>query len=392
MTGWDRAVHRTSTAVWNGEGANPFHLSNGALSVADNACEGCHRPHGAEHAEWLLKGPGEEALCLTCHNGSTASKDVSGEFENPYGHLVGRYADLHDAYENVDPLGRALDGGENNNSRRHVECADCHNSHATASGLHRPGTSAVSDVLRRVSGVRLTYGAGRWTEPSFRWVPAVPGASYEYEICMKCHSAWIWESLPPATTDGTPQTDPSVEFNPNNASYHGVVGTPRASVYGDYVPPWSSTSRMYCTDCHGDDSSSASGGAHGSRVRFLLRGSYDRTTGNPGTNGHLCFRCHRYSTYADAGSIAAWRSTGFSSLDRRNLHALHADKPRSDTGRPSVCRDCHSARPHGAAENRALLVTAADEAPYRDAEAGIVTIDVMPASQAWDNAIGGNCS
>jgi predicted CXXCH cytochrome family protein len=392
--GWAESIHRTSPARWNGRGKNPFHLSDSrkdSPTVADGACESCHTPHGADEGEWLLKGD-EEKLCAKCHNGNVAESDVESEFRLPYGHHVGRWRDVHDAYENIDPLGRTLDGPDNDNITRHVECADCHNPHAAGTRKHAPGTNEASDVLRGVSGVKLTYGGTSGEPPTFKWVPAIPGVSYEYEICMKCHSSWIWESLPPETSDGTIQTDVSVEFNPNNESYHAVIGESRASTFGDYVSPWTSRSKMYCSDCHRGDGTRSSSGAHASRVRFLLAGSYDRTTGRPGTGGHLCFGCHRFSTYADPASSKSWTNTGFATKNRKNLHAVHAGRKRTDTKRTVVCRDCHAAVPHGIASNRALIVDEDDESPYRDAEAGVKSVDVWPLPQAWENNKKDNCS
>ncbi|MHC5054552.1 MAG: cytochrome c3 family protein [Planctomycetota bacterium] len=391
---WRSSIHRTSRAEWNGRGRDPFHLpGQGARrTVADNACESCHRPHGAEQGEWLLKGV-EEQLCFTCHNGNVARTDIESESLLPYGHHVARTQGVHDAYENLDPTGRTLDGPDNDNRARHVECADCHAPHAAGERKHQPGTNEVSDVLRGVSGVRLTYGSAPGEPPSYSWVPSYPGASYEYEICMKCHSSWMWEGLPPLTSDGTVETDAAIEFNPNNASYHAVVGESRASALGDYVAPWNSRSRLYCTDCHRGDGTGASGGAHGSRVRFLLAGSYDRTTGLPGSEQHLCFKCHRFATYADPRSASSASGTAFASKDGRNLHAVHAGKKRKDTKLTVVCRDCHTGRPHGMAENKALLVDDTLAPPYRDADAGLNSVDVWPVlPQAWEDTMGPNCS
>ena len=325
-------------------------------------------------------------------SGTIASKDVGREFGSPYGHRVRDYRGVHDAWENIDPIGEALDGPENDNRLRHVECADCHNPHVAGKRTHEPGTSLASEALRGVSGVGLTYGAGAWEPPSFRWITAATGARYEHEICMKCHSSWQWESLPPRTTDGVVQTDVSVEFNPNNSSYHAVVGESRASVYGDYEPPWNSRSRMYCSDCHRSDGTGDSSGAHGSRVRSLLAGEYDRSTGAPGSDRHLCFRCHRYTSYADPANESNWRGTGFSTNGGKNLHAVHAGKKRSNTGARVVCRDCHAAVPHGLESDRALIVTQDIEAPYRDPEAGLLDVTTWASPQSWNPTKAVNCS
>src|SRR5262249_43959757 len=59
------ASHRTST--------RPFTTTQGAhtgyTTVADNACESCHKPHTATSASRMLKNV-EEMTCETCHGAS----------------------------------------------------------------------------------------------------------------------------------------------------------------------------------------------------------------------------------------------------------------------------------------------------------------------------------
>jgi len=131
---------------------------------------------------------------------------------------------------------------------------------------------------------------------------------------------------------------------------------------------------MYCTDCHGSDTESATAvprngeqgnvwGPHGSDNPFLLKGSWTDQTGenddNSNANG-LCFKCHDFQFYGynyPAGNIlgAQTRKSGFSRdpnlgfasclyVPSVNLHTGHAQNGAVDNFR---CSYCHVAIPHG---------------------------------------------
>ena len=63
MGGWQMCSHRTSSSSVSGSygGDWPY------LTVAENACRSCHRPHTAGGRERLLILEEEEANCLNCH-------------------------------------------------------------------------------------------------------------------------------------------------------------------------------------------------------------------------------------------------------------------------------------------------------------------------------------
>ena len=97
------------------------------------------------------------------------------------------------------------------------------------------------------------------------------------------------------------------------------------------------TQTMYCTDCHGNDTSSASTndvdanrpwGPHGSTNPFILKGTYNVTDSDD-----LCLKCH-----------TAWTAStsGFCCDKDNNLHKYH--KSRMGGIR---CNNCHVAVPHG---------------------------------------------
>ena len=182
-------------------------------------------------------------------------------------------------------------------------------------------------------------------------------------------------------------------FNTNNhRSWHPVMRstgrtmTLRGSGTADppWYRPWSNavgTQTMYCSDCHGsattgtgnlhdgsnapagrgsvipDNTDTATGagspwGPHGSTNPFILKGSWDNTSGGSSGTDMLCFKCHDRAVYTGSGN--AGRS-GFCCDGRGNLHNYHVNK----IGGPLKCSWCHVAVPHGW-KNKALLVNLND--------------------------------
>ena len=161
----------------------------------------------------------------------------------------------------------------------------------------------------------------------------------------------------------------------------GRTGTLRGNgtnIAGRWIAPFSNavgTQTIYCTDCHG--SSTATGtiqpalgengspwGPHGSSDNFILKGTWNNTTGSGQQATGLCFKCHDYGAYAnDSGA-----RTGFyndpSDKGRGDLHAYHRNK----IGRMR-CSWCHVAVPHGW-KNKAFLVNLNDVGPEGGLAAG----------------------
>ncbi|MBN4063240.1 hypothetical protein JYT79_00510 [Cardiobacterium sp. AH-315-I02] len=273
-------------------------------------------------------------------------------------------------------------------------------------------------------------GIGASTAVNSNWV------TREYQICLKCHSDFGYSDNNAFPTGnrpnlsvaggGTPPnakglgsltqyTNQAMEFQTplshtgepggltgsgagsnfeggahfNHRSWHPVMRatgrTPglRNANGNVWVAPWENdvgSQTMYCSDCHGSDTTAATvvpagnnpWGPHGSNNDFILKGSWDRNTGNAATTGSgLCFKCHEYAVYASENSEG--RSSGFSGAGESNLHAFHAKR----VGKPLQCMWCHVAVPHGW-KNKALLVNLNDVG----AEAG------LPANT--EIAIGGN--
>jgi predicted CXXCH cytochrome family protein len=347
-------------------------------------CKQCHEPHGAGDENGAFDNLTrffEEGVCYSCHRAGAnvaGAKDLAVAFGRDSSHNLGlsstegRRHDLNAEYEAPLNPNPAQSG-----SKRNVECVDCHNPHASEAaingGLHLRGTAEVSGALKGVWGVEPANGEA-WSAPAgWDWTDSrVFPAAFEYQICLKCHSAAAYGGTPPARPRNdsrgrgywplTSYTDQSREFNPNNASYHAVWGESKASGFGTYVNGWAATSRMYCSDCHRSDAEGDPLGAHGADSPFLLGGNTvpansryvtgPRPTPYPDKDARdadytFCFECH------DPG----FADSGFSDTEGDNLHAeSHGTAP---------CTACHAAVPHGW-QREHLLVVRSDPAPYND--------------------------
>jgi predicted CXXCH cytochrome family protein len=276
---WRQSGHSLSSGLWNGNPPNPWpHTSE--KSVGANGCENCHDLHGAGGKQRLLNYAAEEQNCFPCHNGNVAAKNIQAEFSKPSVHPVIGSSSAH------DPIETTLVPG----ASRHVACSDCHNPHAannTASGL--AGT-----VGGALAGVRGLSAAG--TE--------VPQATYEYEVCFRCHAE---TAKGPARVERQyPQLNTRLEFQGASGvgSFHPVVTTGRNPSVASLKPPWTTASRMGCGDCHNSDTSAKAGGVgpngpHGSTYAPLLERALNLadTASNSG-NSALCFKCHNFSNTA----------------------------------------------------------------------------------------------
>ncbi len=321
-------AHASSTATWNGTGTAPMHT--GYRTVADNACESCHRTHTAPGAQRLLKGQdplnaakrGEEWACTSCHNGNVAAKNIQAEFNKPFVHpTYSLTPSAHDASESGNnptfPMPETSPAAP-----RHAECADCHASHgvknATATAPAAPG------AIRNVSGVNA---AGQY----------VASISNEYELCFKCHAQSANKPQPngqpygPYRTRQIAQFDLRQELQTTNPSFHPVLGPRNATDVPSLIAPNTSATVMYCGDCHNNDTGSNAGGtgprgAHGSNFRRLLERRLDPDGSTESAAAYaLCYKCHSRTSIL-----------GNASFGEHNLHV---------SGERASCMTCHD--PHG---------------------------------------------
>jgi predicted CXXCH cytochrome family protein len=245
---------------------------------------------------------------------------------NTFGHKPAAYDEKHLISSIDEPqsyLGKLTSGVAVN---KHVECADCHNHHIVGKSRHIYGTdNRVSDAVQGVRAAGFVYSmlaAGDLNDGSEDNYPATLNyhkdgtgaeldykqmATYEYEICFKCHSsansdaggasalyAWggdmkwdVWSGTvwTEGAKAGVPNwTNVAQDFNVGNNSRHPVFATLDGRYYAtadatamstlpDYVGydtyqrntanlpstlqisnGWSQGDTMVCSDCHGDSS------------------------------------------------------------------------------------------------------------------------------------------
>ena len=296
LYGWTETVHATSTALV--QNADDEYLKNtGYATVSENGCLCCHQTHSAGRPERLFHFYNEEDNCLNCHNGKVAS-NLLNEVNNTSGHFVKNYEGIHDVNESI--------GG----SEIHVECVDCHNPHTIA--VRSAQAPYIRSSQKGVSGISAEGSV-------------VGYATYEYEVCFKCHGNnpdRIESDISRAIT----QNNTVMEFDQSNPSSHPVVARGVGLNLPSLVPEMGETTMIYCTDCHNSDSSSPVKGPHGSQYKYLLAYRYE-TANDTEENAfayELCYRCH------DRDNILA--DTSFSA------HKKHIVDERTPC---SVCHDPH---------------------------------------------------
>ena len=336
MNGWDSTPHSTSPASWNLLPPNPWPRTGvntdfGWLTVERNGCENCHAPHSAGGPKRLLNTLEEENNCYPCHNGNVAAKNIQSQFQKLSRHMVdatsiGVTANHHEARES--PI-QVTD---------HVECADCHNSHA-ANGRSAVSPPAVPGSLQMVSGVDIN-GAGL-VYPNY--------AANEYEICFKCHASPSAQTIYPPILRPAKDLNVRLAFQTDNPSFHPVVGIGKnsdvPSIPSAYLPSMTATSMIYCTDCHDSDESRSVGGAgprgpHGSIYYPLLRERYETADKTPESASAyaLCYRCHNRTSILSDMSFKR-------NLAGRGGHSGHLIGPIGEAAVNAPCSICHD--PHG---------------------------------------------
>lgn len=305
--GWNATTHATSLAGWNGVGSNPW-ASGAFASVSENACENCHRTHSAGHGKGLLAQGGEVANCTVCHSGTVASRNIINEFVKPSHHPIENGEWTHTPKEDARLM------------PRHVTCADCHNAHASNA---TPGMAP--NLSGRLAGARGINQGGSTVAP----------ASFEYEVCYKCHG------LTSATTSGIQRQDnvrnTRSQFDPANPSFHPVAAIGKNASIQNLLPGYTAASRIACSSCHNNDAWSAGGmnpaGPHGSIFQPILVRDFrsDQSVAESPQNFGLCYMCHDRNalTFDQPGKFP---------------HAKHLNAQSSC----AACHDSHGSRqyPH----------------------------------------------
>jgi hypothetical protein len=211
---------------------------------------------------------------------------------------------------------------------RTVGCSDCHNPHIVSSrGAVVPYASG---LIQGVSGVDRN-GA------------EIRSATYEYEVCFKCHSDYTPDvSYVPRVLS---VVNKRLAFDPSNPSYHPVVGMGRSSnvpsIPSSLQPTLRPSDMIYCTSCHADDEGS-SRGPHGSSFTPILKERYELTDYTPESyeTYALCYRCHERSSILGDASFAKKTIRTTPSGGGHSGH-LAAGAPCS------ACHDPHGVDPAG---------------------------------------------
>ncbi len=333
----------------------------GYIGVANNACESCHRPHGAGNPQRLGKFV-EENTCYQCHNGAVTTLNVQADLKTKtYHHPADITPSIHDAAEG--PAGSARPLPETSASTpRHSECEDCHNPHMTKAAPpgSQPLPPAITPPLTGTSGVSSSR-------------VFLNRATNEYEVCFKCHAdsanrpqladtslAGIGFGRNPQRqlNAGTPDAfNTRIELN-QAPSFHPVTRANPAAATASLRPfmiasdgtqitsrPLSPSSMIFCSDCHASDTNRTLGagntgptGPHGSNIQHLLerQNLLETPPSTPGASGSsvgyvvsnyaLCDKCHQVDAVINANK------------DGFPLHGSHIAQ--------TACATCHG--PHAA--------------------------------------------
>ncbi len=346
ITGWNTSAHALSTASVAGILPRPPKTWPTYTQLNEWGCEVCHTPHFAPTAEELLNftaAPPDPFSCTSagCHSaepppahggatGLAAAQAYGG------GRPAGGGADIagqirkvsaHHEPVGIVPMAMRDFGGAARSGVRSVACADCHNPHVT--GDRKASPPYASGMLRGVSGVDRN-GA------------EIASATYEYEVCFKCHS------------DNTPDlnyiprvisvTNTRLAFDTSNPSYHPVISVGKnimiPSIPSPFEPTMTPSTMIYCTTCHADDQG-VSQGPHGSSFAPILKERYETTDNTPESYDvyALCYRCHN-RTGQNRGILndASFRKRTTPQTQTGGGHSGHLAK-----GAP--CSACHD--PHG---------------------------------------------
>ncbi len=307
-------------------------------------CRNCHDPHGYADATGIIPQllvQREEKLCVACHDGAPALRNVQSDFTKPYRHPGPDFTARHIDGESLPEAFARTPANQ-----RHAECEDCHNPHLSRTdALGAPTGIDASATTLGVSRVTVLNGLAGGT-PSYTFLPPsdTTTANAEYQLCFKCHSSW--------TTAPVGQTDFAKVLNPANPSYHPVEAQGKNLNISalSFTVGWSATSLTRCGDCHGSDFGLTKG-PHGSIYQGILRQPYNATPARRTmTSNELCFRCHSYDVYANRNSGAALQQASrFNAPGAGTGHSAHV------SGENVPCVDCHIT--HGSTTLPNLLVT-----------------------------------
>lgn len=276
-------------------------------------CNSCHKTHTAPSGPYLLAKAKVADTCNACHtSGGAATTDIASVIKKTYNH------DTNSAVNLQNPI-------PNN-----VDCKDCHQQHTmlTKTTVAAP---AIQPGLGKISGITAT-GA------------TIAQAQYEYEVCFKCHADQ--QAITSTITRQVTQNNTRLEFSPSAISYHPVEAKGKNTNVPSLRTGYTINSIIYCTDCHGSETSKKVGGTgpngpHGSTYKNMLIARYDTAdnTGYSTAAYALCFKCHDDTKiYSETGPF--------------RYHKKHLEK-RTPC---SACHDAHGVASPGTTVKNAALI------------------------------------
>lgn len=212
---------------------------------------------------------------------------------------------------------------------RHVECSDCHNSHAATS---TPAAAPLAyGAIRGAWGVAVDNApAGTIT------LTEQQGIGYEYELCLKCHSAW---------SPSTSSRDIASEVDTRLASVHAIEASSSASQatpssFVTTTVSWSNDSILHCRDCHDNANAGDPRGPHYSPQAPLVVQPFVGVASSSTTQ--LCFRCHRSAVYLTGTADGPANPTSTSLFYDQDIGARPALHSFHVQDREIGCEGCHS--------------------------------------------------
>ena len=376
-------------------GTSPHIPSN---SLTEDSCAACHVSHSGKSVMLSTVAGTQAALCYRCHTtgatfnvlaaftGKPANNAATASY---YSHPVAESsASLHVLDENDEFTGLA---------NRHAVCADCHQPHNATSTRPQQSTTGwtASGDIAAASGVGVTNGAAA-TSPTYQLIRLsadAPGLTYEYQLCLKCHSGNTTLPVRSTTNPSYWALDKGLEMNPANTAFHPVEARGKnlsrqmqGSLSGTSpFKAWELTvdSLVRCTQCHGDPTTvnqtasatplkpaaTAYEAPHASANRGILIAPYrDRVLKSQGqaysaVDFALCFLCHTEAPFANTNEDPSSTFTSFSLHGRhiRDIGGSGSSTSIDVAGAGSgyaICAECHF-RIH----SNALAFKAGDTAP-----------------------------
>lgn len=339
MPDWPLSAHATSMENVTAFLPRPPKTWPTWNQLGEWGCETCHTPHFAPTAEHLLnftEDPPNPFNCTYCHGSEPGgpphlANPSAGAGARGFGNAQGRtdisrqvrkFSSHPESTGLPSGLMRGL-GSRQRSDITSVGCGDCHNPHVAND--EEAELPYVSGALKGVPGVDRNGSA-------------VFPATYEYEVCFRCHGDNTPDSQFVPRVVGS--TNTRLDFEAENPSFHPVVESARnvdvPSLPSSLSPRLLPSDQISCTSCHSDDEGS-SRGPHGSDFAPILRERYETVDGTPESyeNYALCYRCHERT------SILADRSFAASALRTTPSGGGHSGHLAA--GAP--CSACHD--PHG---------------------------------------------